>query len=76
MGDVAPGDAGDPDDLEGAVVEPVEADEQHVGQLGGIWPPVAQVAPTSSSTKKALPSARSTISATLASAIVECLCME
>ena len=38
MGDVPTGDAGDPDDLAGAVVEPVEPHQQHVGQLGGHLP--------------------------------------
>ena len=32
---VSAGDAGDPDHLAGAVVEAVEAHQQHVGQLGG-----------------------------------------
>ena len=34
VGDPAAGDAGRPDDLAGGVVEPVEADEQEVGEVG------------------------------------------
>ena len=34
MGHPAAGDAGGPDDLAGGVVEPVEADEKEVGQVG------------------------------------------
>ncbi len=35
VGDLPAGDARDPDHLAGAVVEPVEVHQQHVGELGG-----------------------------------------
>ena len=40
VGDPAPGDARGPRHLAGGLVEPVEAHEQHVGQLG--WDPAAR----------------------------------
>ena len=67
MGDLAAGDAGDPDRLPGVVVEAVEADEEDVRQIYGSSigrrsPDMPEAAaPTSSSTKNALPSARPTI---------------
>ena len=67
VGDPAAGHGGGADDGLGLVVEPVEAHQQQLGEVVGQRRAASLVAPTSSSTKNALPSARSTMPAISAS---------